>query len=114
MKTAAQFSEELSEGFARMGSLANYKDAVYTLVLSGQESGEFHVVVKDGMASVQADTDSPVDCVLTMNNDDFAQLLEGKLPGTTAYMMGKLKVKGDLSLALQLESLLKVAEKHVH
>ncbi len=114
MTSAAQFSEQLSAGFARMGSLANYKDATYTLVLSGQESGEFHVVVKDGIASVQADTDSPADCVLTMDNHDFAQLLEGKLPGTTAYMMGKLKVKGDLSLALQLESLLKVAEKHVH
>jgi len=41
-----------------------------------------------------------------MASDDFADLVGGKLNGMTAFMGGKLKVKGDLALAMQLQSLL--------
>jgi putative sterol carrier protein len=42
-----------------------------------------------------------------MADDDFLALLSGKLNGQMAFMTGKLKVAGDLGLALKLESLLR-------
>jgi len=33
-------------------------------------------------------------------------MLDGKLNATSAFMAGKLKVKGDMSLAMKLQSLL--------
>jgi putative sterol carrier protein len=41
-----------------------------------------------------------------MSSNDFADLVEGRLDGVTAFMGGKLKVKGDVTLAMRLQSLL--------
>jgi putative sterol carrier protein len=39
-------------------------------------------------------------CLLFRNDEDFVQLAEGKLNGQKAYMSGKLKVKGQIMLAM--------------
>jgi putative sterol carrier protein len=41
-----------------------------------------------------------------MASDDFADMVGGKLDGIKAFMTGKLKVKGNMMLAMQLQSLL--------
>ena len=41
-----------------------------------------------------------------MAAEDFLKLAEGKLNPTSAFMSGKLKIKGDMSLALKLQSLI--------
>jgi putative sterol carrier protein len=41
-----------------------------------------------------------------MASNDFADMVEGRLDGIAAFMGGKLKVKGDMMLAMQLQSLL--------
>jgi putative sterol carrier protein len=38
--------------------------------------------------------------------DDFEQMLSGDLDPTTAFMMGKLKVSGDMSVAMRLSSVI--------
>jgi putative sterol carrier protein len=38
--------------------------------------------------------------------DDWQQLAAGQLDGMTAFMMGKLKVDGDMSNAMQLQGML--------
>ncbi|SEP64756.1 SCP2 sterol-binding domain-containing protein [Piscibacillus halophilus] len=45
-------------------------------------------------------------CLLKMDQSHFEKLLEGKLNATTAFMMGKIKAKGDLSEALKLQKIL--------
>ena len=80
--------------------------AVYQFELSGDNGGVFHSVVDDGKASVvEAAHDSP-NITITMAADDFDSMLNGKLNATSAFMAGKLKVKGDMSLAMKLQSLL--------
>jgi putative sterol carrier protein len=41
-----------------------------------------------------------------MSSNDFMDLVEGRLDGVMAFMKGKLKVKGDMMLAMRLQSLL--------
>ncbi|MBM4235046.1 MAG: SCP2 sterol-binding domain-containing protein [Firmicutes bacterium] len=80
--------------------------AVYQFELSGDDGGVFHAAVDDGKATVvEAAHDSP-NITITMTAEDFAAMLEGKLNATSAFMAGKLKVKGDMSLAMKLQSLL--------
>jgi putative sterol carrier protein len=80
--------------------------AVYQFDLSGDNGGVFHAVVDDGKASVvEAAHDSP-NITISMTAEDFDSMLEGKLNATSAFMAGKLKVKGDMSLAMKLQSLL--------
>lgn len=79
--------------------------AVYQFELSGDNGGVFHITVDDGKpAVVEAAHDSP-NITITMAADDFDSMLEGKLNATSAFMAGKLKVKGDMSLAMKLQSL---------
>ena len=80
--------------------------AVYQFDLTGDNGGVFHVAVDDGKANVvESEHDSP-NITITMAADDFDAMLDGKLNATSAFMAGKLKVKGDMSLAMKLQSLL--------
>jgi putative sterol carrier protein len=56
-------------------------------------------------ASVSTE-DGAADCTITMSKDDFEALVSGDLNPTAAFMQGKLKVDGDMSVAMQLSQLL--------
>lgn len=81
-------------------------NAVYQFDLTGDDGGVFHVKVDDGKPDlVEAAHDAP-NITITMAAADFASMLDGKLNATSAFMAGKLKVKGDMSLAMKLQGLL--------
>lgn len=46
------------------------------------------------------------DCVLTANAETFQGILDGDVNPTSAFMSGRLKVDGDMGLAMKLGSLL--------
>ena len=54
---------------------------------------------------VRAD-DSEADCVITASADTFEDLLGGRLNPTAAFMTGKLRIEGDMALAMRMGSLL--------
>ncbi|MCA9507648.1 MAG: SCP2 sterol-binding domain-containing protein [Myxococcales bacterium] len=52
-------------------------------------------------------SDGDAQCTITIKeSDDWVKLATGKLNPTMAFMQGKIRVKGDMSLALKLQSLL--------
>ncbi|MGK0387721.1 MAG: acyl-CoA dehydrogenase [Maribacter sp.] len=61
----------------------------------------------DGNGEVnQVSTDNKdADCTVDISLDDFNALIRGKLNPMTAMMSGKLKVKGDMSVAMKLQTL---------
>ncbi|CAF4396349.1 unnamed protein product [Rotaria socialis] len=61
----------------------------------------------DGSAGKGEPAAGPAQCTMTMSKSDFQLMFAGKLKPTAAFMGGKLKIKGDLSVALKLEKLLK-------
>lgn len=50
--------------------------------------------------------DKEADCTISMSLDDFTKMGQGELDPTTAFMMGKLKVTGDMTVAMKLSSVL--------
>jgi putative sterol carrier protein len=50
--------------------------------------------------------DGDADCTLSADADVFQAIIEGDTNPTAAFMTGKLKVDGDMSMALKLGSLL--------
>ena len=70
--------------------------------------GDEGCIVIDGKAdpATVSNEDAEVDCTIGMNLDDFEQMLSGDLDPTTAFMMGKLKVSGDMSVAMRLSSVI--------
>ena len=66
--------------------------------------GSHGVIVIDG--SSVSTTDAPADCTISMSKDDLESLMAGELNPTSAFMQGKLKVAGDMSIAMQLSQVL--------
>jgi putative sterol carrier protein len=62
------------------------------------------VIVIDG-ASVST-TDAPADCTITLTKEDLEAIIAGDLSPTSAFMQGKLKVDGDMSIAMALSQVL--------
>ena len=68
--------------------------------------GDHGVVLLDGANALVSDSDQPADTTIIVGWDDWQQLAAGQLDGMTAFMMGKLKVEGDMSNAMQLQGVL--------
>lgn len=50
--------------------------------------------------------DEAVDCTMTASAETFQGILQGEINPTSAFMSGRLKVDGDMGLAIKLGSLL--------
>jgi putative sterol carrier protein len=68
--------------------------------------GSEGVVMLDGAAQQVSEEDGAADTTIRVGWDDWQQLAAGQLDGMTAFMMGKLKVEGDMSNAMQLQGVL--------
>ena len=64
------------------------------------------VIMLDGAAQQVTEEDGSADTTIRVSWDDWQQMADGKLDGMTAFMMGKLKVEGDMSNAMQLQGVL--------
>ncbi len=60
----------------------------------------------DGPAGTAHNEDGDADATIKVSWDDFNKLRAGELDGTMAFMQGKLKVDGDMSVAMQLQQLM--------
>jgi putative sterol carrier protein len=50
--------------------------------------------------------DAPADCTMTASAETFEGILDGDINPTAAFMSGRLKVEGDMGLAMKLGALL--------
>ena len=68
--------------------------------------GEQGAVMLDGVAQQVSEEDGAADTTIRIGWDAWQQLAAGQLDGMTAFMMGKLRVEGDMSNAMQLQGVL--------
>jgi putative sterol carrier protein len=67
--------------------------------------GRWLVDVKDGKLSVTQGAETEADVTITTSADTFEKISSGEQNPTTAYMTGKLKIKGDMGAAMKLQKL---------
>lgn len=70
--------------------------------------GDMGKIFVDGVSSPNtvSNDDKPADCTLQLGWEDFLNMSQGKLDPTMAFMQGKLKVLGDMSIAMKLQPIL--------
>ena len=67
-------------------------------------AGKWKVDVQDGNVSVTEDAED-ADVTITTSEETFDKITSGEQNATSAYMTGKLKVKGDMGAAMKLQKL---------
>jgi putative sterol carrier protein len=67
-------------------------------------AGTWRVDVDDGKVTVK-EGNGDADATIAASEDTFEQIASGDLNATTAYMTGKLKVRGDMGAAMKLQKL---------
>ncbi len=101
--TAAQIMARIPEAF--QADQAVGLTAIYQWDLADEGGGLWHVDVADGTCTVHEGQAENPNITISVSADNFVRLITGKLDGTMAFMTGKLKIKGDMGLAMRLQTL---------
>ena len=59
-----------------------------------------------GEANAVEEADKEADCTVSITPENFMALVKGELNPMMAMMTGKVKIKGDMGVAMKLQSLL--------
>jgi len=82
-------------------------NGVYAFNVTDATPSEWYLDLKNGNGDLGSGKfNGQVNCTLTMKSDVFNSMVTGKLKPTSAFMSGKLKIKGDMGLAMKLEKLM--------
>jgi putative sterol carrier protein len=86
---------------------AGTTNATVQFDLSGDNGGKWWIKVHDGAAeSGKGEVENP-NLTLLASADDYVKIATGQMDGTAAFMQGKLKIKGDMGLAIKFQSFFK-------
>lgn len=80
---------------------------IYQFDVSGADSGVYQLKFKDGHVQFSDKVVDRPDCILQISDENLVKLVKGELNPAMAFMTGKVKVKGEVALALKLQSILK-------
>lgn len=101
MTSAREFFEGL-EGRLDPSKTAGMTNS-YVFEIDG--AGTWRVDVDDGTVKVAEGGGGDADATIAASEETFQQIASGDLNATTAYMTGKLKVRGDMGAAMKLSRL---------
>ena len=79
--------------------------AVIQYDVSGDGGGTWNAVIKDGACTVNQGAAPTPNLTLQIAAQDWLDMLSGKQSGQMLFMSGKLKIKGDMGLAMKLGSM---------
>ena len=65
-----------------------------------------NIVVVDGISGVISSDDTEATCTISTDADTMQSIMDGSSSPQAAFMTGKLKVAGDMSLALKVQSII--------
>ncbi len=84
-------------------------NAIVHFKFTGEEAGEWNATIADGKVDVaQGIPRKEPTMTLTADSSDYIKIFTGELDGMSAFMQGKIKLGGDLNLAMKLMQMFKI------
>ena len=106
MSNPTDFFNEKAKQIAEKPEALAGINATYQFNLSGDDGGSWVIALTDDNKSVTTGEDENAQCIISMSSADFMGMIGGSLNPQMAFMTGKLRVKGDMALALKLQAIL--------
>jgi len=103
--TVKEIFDGMPEAFNK--EAATGMNAVFQYDITGDGGGKWYNEIKDGELTVNEGEHGSPNITLTVSAEDYVAMAEGTLNGQQAFLTGKLKIKGDMSLAMKLQTLFK-------
>ena len=103
MDTCAEIFKEMPNRFNKEAAAG--VDATYQFDLTGDGGGTWQVKVTETGCDVAEGSPAEPSITITMASSDYVDMIAGKLNPQMAFMGGKLKIKGDMSLALKMQQI---------
>jgi putative sterol carrier protein len=102
-ENARQFFETLESRAADSSKTAGL-NATYFFDIDG--AGKWTVRIDDGKVDVdEGEGEGNADATISASEETFMKVVRGDQNATSAFMMGKLRVKGDMGKAMKLQQL---------
>ncbi len=106
MSNPTEFFTKKGEQLAANPDALKGINATYQFNLSGDDGGEWTIALTDDNSEVRSGPCDDAQCTISMSAADFMAMIGGSLNPNLAFMTGKLKVTGEIGLALKLQSIL--------
>ena len=82
-------------------------DTVIQLKITGSQASDWYLIVKDQKCESKQGTHPDPKMTMTVDSDDYIKMAIGEMDATMAFLKGKVKVSGDMSVALKMGQYLK-------
>jgi len=79
------------------------------VVLTGDKGGEWVMKIRDQKCTVEKGTMENPALTITADASDFYAIFKGEMDATRAFMMGKIRIQGNMGLAMRLTSLFRTS-----
>jgi putative sterol carrier protein len=101
--SAQNYFETLKDRF--VATAAKGTKAVFQFELAGETGGTYHVAVDNDSMTWEKAAHAAPSVTIKMAAEDFVKMVNGKLNGQMAFMTGKMKIAGQIPLAMKMQSI---------
>ena len=100
------FEEKIAQKLKDKPELSKAVNSTYEFNITGDTGGVWTVDLTQEPGVVAAGSQGAAKCIVTCASNDFMNIVSGKMNAQMAFMSGKLKVKGDMGLAMKLQKII--------
>src|SRR2546421_7783299 len=100
------FEEKIAKKLQDRPDISKAVNSVYEFNITGDNGGVWTVDLTKEPGVVTPGTTGQAKCTVTATTGDFMNIVSGKMNAQMAFMSGKLKIKGDMGLAMKLQKVI--------
>ncbi len=100
------FEKHMPQRLQKKPDVVSKINAIYQFNISGPDGGHWSVDCTKPGGEIAAGQSSSAKCTVSCTDTDFLNIVNGKLNAQMAFMSGKLKIQGDMGLAMKLQQIL--------